>query len=192
MRCPKKVKTRLPCWRLRAVSPSVPANKSNRRDLILWQHEGKTGDARRLTMAARAPNFSRPVHDPPIPPSPNPTECPPRSHHHFHRRPQRTTPCPQSPTRNKSATPKVDTAHSHPKLIVCAPCTPSQWIAHLPEPSTPGQSIITVTKPFFPSTPLIQPPPRRRCFPFNHQPNITAAAHRITSFSFVGHHGSLE
>jgi hypothetical protein len=55
-----------------------------------------------------------------------------------------------SPTRNKSATPKVDTAHSHPKpLIVCAPCTPSQWIAHLPShPRFGHQSIIAVTKQF--------------------------------------------
>jgi len=71
-------------------------------------------------------------------------------HHRIHRRRQRTSPCLLSPTRNKSATPKVDTPASRPELIVCAPCTPSQWIARLPEPSTPGQSIITVTKQFFP------------------------------------------
>jgi hypothetical protein len=147
---PRKVKTRLPCWRLRAQCPPRFLT-SQLPDLILWQHEGKTGGR---TPAAspwlRGSKLFQTRPSSSFPSSPNPTECPPRSHHHIHRRPQRTNPYPLSPTRNKSATPKVDTADSHPKLIVCAPCTPSQWIAHLPSHPRLGQTIITVTKQIFP------------------------------------------
>lgn len=165
---PRKVKTRLPCWRLRAQCPPRFLT-SQLPDLILWQHEGKTGGR---TPAAspwlRGSKLFQTHPSSSFPSSPNPNECPPRSHHHIHRRPQRTNPYPLSPTRNKSATPKVDTADSHPKLIVCAPCTPSQWIAHLPAPSTPGLKHHHCDKANFPLLPLLHPRPPRRRFPRSH------------------------
>jgi hypothetical protein len=104
-------------------------------DLILWQHEGKTGGRPPPHHGCEGSKLfqTRPMILLSIPP---PTQ--PNAHHAsittLHRPPAADSPSPLSPTRNKSATPKVDTAHSHPKTAdcVCAPCTPSQWIARPP------------------------------------------------------------